>query len=507
MIAENVITYKLEKELILYMEHVTGRKFANNLIWKLLEQYSAQGITLILSIILARLLDAADYGLLALTMIFINLSGILVRDGFITALVQKKQVNDIDYSTSTFLSFIISLVLYMIIFAISPTVSRYYGVEILTKVLRIISLIIFADAFGALLNAKAVREMKFRLLFLGHIISSIVSGIIGIFMAYAGYGVWALVAQKLIQQTVFDVVLAIALKWKFHFAYSSENAKMIISFGSKVMIGSMIAFISDSTYGAIIGKSYSTDDLGYFDKGDKLPQAILLNIASSVAGIMLPTLSSHQDDIDMVKKITRRVIRTSYYVAFPICFGLVVTAKSTITILFTEKWLFSVPIMQWFCLFYVTTPLLLILTPAFYAIGKTKLRMYMETVKMLITVSAVFLLVNFFKIDIYLLSALKGIISIIMILLVSVFTKKYLKYSLLEQIADIGMPFILSVIMAISVVFIPKFGLNMYITVTLQVIIGVGIYIILSILTKEKGYFDILNIIKQKLLISHNKGT
>lgn len=487
------------------MKQVTGQKFINSLIWRLLEQYSAQGITLVLTIILTRILNPSDYGIIALTMIFIAFSDILTKDGFIVALVQKKDVEETDYSTAAIISLLVSFTLYFIIFIISPYVSIFYAEESLTKVLRVLTLVIFANAFGAILSAKAVRAMNFKLLFITRVVSSIISGIVGICMALTGYGVWSLVMQILLQQIIYDIILVFSLKWKVIFSYSIEKAKMLTSFGSKITIGSLIAFFSDSIYGVIIGRNYSTKDLGYFNQGDKLPQALVLNVSSAIAGVVLPTLSSYQDDIAMVKNITRRVVRTSCYMIFPLCFGLVVTARSVVTILFTSKWLFSVPILQLLCIFYLTTPILLICSQVFFVIGQSKLKMHLETVKMCITLSTVLILITLFRINIYFFTALKGIISITMVVIVSFFTKKYINYSLMEQMADMGIPFIMSAIMALCVAFIPRAGFNVYVTAIIQVIAGAGIYLLLSLLLKEKGFYDILSIISRSLVTRVHK--
>lgn len=475
---------------------VTGKQFANNFIWKVLEQFGAQIITLILTILLARILDPKSFGVISLTSIFISFSDIFVQGGLNTAILQKEKVDKLDYSTVTFLSLVLAVVMYAIIFIISPIIAGYYDTPELELVLKVLAIIIFFNAINALLYAAVLKNMKVKLSFISNIISGIISGSIGIALALNGAGVWALVVQKLVQQFVITIILSFSLRWKFSIKYSSERAKTLFKFSFKVLAGSMIAFISDNSYNAIIGKSYSTEQLGYCDKGDQLPKSTILNIVMALVGVSLPTLSSYQSDLPKLKDMTRKIVRVSSFIIFPMAIGMIVTAQDVIILLFTEKWLKAVPILKLACVFYSTTPLLQICGQAIYAVGKSEIRFWSELFKMVLTLLLISLLVGVFKVDILVVVALKSMISFIMILWTSFFTKKFIQYGLIEQIRDLLPSLIMSLGMGVIVSLVGRLTLNIYISLLLQIGLGVLIYLLLSFITKTRAFSETLSVLR-----------
>lgn len=478
------------------MNKISKMQFSSNLIWKLAEQFSSVALSLILAMILARLLEPADFGAIALITIFTLFSDIFVQAGFNTALVQKKETDALDYSTVMVLSIGVGAILYFGIFLFAPYVADYFEIEELTAVLRCFSIIILINGLNATLSSAAIRQMKFRLLFRANLTSTIVSGIASVILAFMGYGIWTLVLQKILQQIMITIIISVALKWKYSIAFSIDRAKSLFAFSSKVLGSSIIAFISDNTYSAIIGKVYSTRDLGYSSKADTLPSAVVLNAVTALMSVLLPTFSSYQENIEEMKHVARRIVRTATYIIFPMVFGLAVTAKGVIILVFSEKWLPSVPLLQALCLWYLTIPVLQILGQVMYALGRSDVRLKLEFTKMCITVSTLLLLVLTYKAKLYVLILMKGIISLFMIILNSFYTKRYINYGLFEQCCDMTFPFMYSVIMAGFVWTVPFLKLNVYCTVLIQIVLGIGVYLGISLLLREKSLQEIIIIIK-----------
>lgn len=479
------------------MNRVSKIQFSTNLIWKVAEQFTSVSVSLILAMILSRLLEPADFGLIALMMIFTSFSDIFVQAGFNTALVQKKECDSLDFSTVMLLSIVVAMALYAGIFFCAPYLASYYNAEGLAVVLRVFSIIILLNGLNAVLGAAAIREMKFRLMFKANLIGTVFSGSISILLALMGYGIWALIIQKIFQQCIILIIMSIGLKWKYSLVFSIERAKGLFTFASKVLGGAFIAFLSDNTYSAIIGKVYSTDDLGYVNRADTLPSALILNAVTALMGVLLPTLSSYQDDLKEMKSVVRKVIRTATYVIFPMIFGLAAIAKGVIIIGFSEKWLPSVPILQALCIWYLTIPILQILGQVMYALGQSGIRFKLEFIKMCVTVVVVFFLAMIVKVEMYVLILAKGIISIMVIVLNSIYIKRHIGYSLREQLQDMMIPLVFSIIMAGTVWTVSFCNFDAYYTVGIQVILGVSLYLGLSFVFRVQSFYEILGIVKK----------
>ena len=351
------------------MNKITKRQFVTGSLWKITETVASKGVSFIVSLLLARILLPSDYGIIAITTIFTSLSDVLIDGGFSTTLIRKKQVDKLDYNCVLLASFGIASVLYIVLFFSAPFISNYYGEELLIPVLRVIGLMLFIQAFSATRNAIIHREMRFKLLFYCNMIGSIVSGVLGIIAAITGLGVWALVIQQLSQQIIVTILLFSNLHWKLEWKFEVNRFKEIFKFSTGVMGASLLSYAGSSLYNLVIGKKYSVTDLGYSDKGSQLPMQISLYTFSAMSSVLLPTLSSHQDELKIFKRILRKVIRMTAFIVFPLMIGMATMSKEIIVVLLTEKWIPAVPIMQFSCVYYAATPFMLINVQAFYALG------------------------------------------------------------------------------------------------------------------------------------------
>ena len=479
---------------------VNKKQFAINSLWKILEQFSAKGISLIVSIILARLLLPSDYGLIALTTVFTNLSDILIDGGFSTALIRKETVDDYDYSAVFSVSSTISILLYFILFFTAPLVANYYSEPLLTIVLRVIGLTFFIQAFASVRNGIVNRNMQFKMLFYCNSTASIVSGVIGIATAYIGCGVWALVAQRISQQLVFTVILFRKVKWKISWKFDFGRIKGMLKFSFGVVGSSLLNFIGGNIYSVVIGKKYSVSDLGYYNKGEQLPMQFSLYTFGAMSNVLLPTISSCQNDLKRVKQIIRKVVVMTSFLIMPLMTGLAITSREVICILFTEKWLQAVPIVPFMCLYYLATPYMLINVQIFFALGHSELRVKAEIIRLLLMAIGLGVFGFALNCSMSQLALVGGIIAVVVAVFTYFEAKKLINYRIFEAIKDILKPSICAAIMAATLLMLSAFTSNFenVISFIIKVVVGIAVYVATSIICKSEGLKELLSLTKNK---------
>lgn len=484
------------------MPEISKEQFAKGTIWKLLERFTGRGIALVISIVLSRILTPDDYGLIALTTVFTNLSEILIDAGFSIALIRKKEVDDGDYSCVFSISVGISLLLYVVLFFISPSVAQYYEKPELTGVLRVMSLVLFIQAFASTRNAYVNRNMQFKLLMKCNTIAAIMSGAAGIGCAYLGFGVWALVAQRLFQQTIITAMLFIKIRWRPKFSFDKTKFKDLFGFSAGVIGASLVNYVENCVNSLIIGKHYSVADLGYYDKGNILPEQISLNSFGAMTNVLLPTVSSYQNDIVKLKRVIRKVITYTSFILFPVMLGLLMVSKDVVLVLFSEKWLASVPLMQCICIYYIATPLMLIDVQVFFGLGHSKIRLKTEIYRMVFILIGVVLSCYIFKLEIKYLALANAIAVSCGTLVTHIEVKRLIGYSFLERIGDTYKSLIAVGVMCLVLFFVKRilqcvifFDL---IRLFVEVLIGVCVYILVSIIFKNEVLSEIISIIRLK---------
>ncbi len=469
----------------------------SNLSWKFAERIAAQFVTFIVSIILARLLSPQDYGIIAIVTIFITIANVFVSDGFGSALIQKKEVDALDYSSVLWFNLFFSIVLYLIIFFCAPLVSLLYGggYEILTPVLRILGLRIIVSAINSVQQAYISRKMIFKKFFWSTLIGTITSAVVGIAMAYSGFGVWALVAQYLTNTFIGTIVLAIVLKKRPIMAFSFVRLKNMLGFGSKVLGASLLITGYQELRALIIGKRYSSEDLAYYDKGRQFPNLIVANINTSIGAVLFPKMAQEQDDKTRVREVTRKSIRVGAYLMCPLMLGLAAIAKPFVEIVLTEKWLSCVPLLQLFCVVYLFQPIHTANMQAIKAIGKSDVYFKLEIIKKIIEL-AVLVIVMWISVEAMVLSM--AVLTTIFTFINAYPNKKLLNYSFKQQILDILSPIGMGSVMAVGVYLFSFIPMNHVLSLGLQVLLGSIIYLVLSILTKNQELKYIISLIRKK---------
>lgn len=311
----------------------------SSLLWKLMERGGTQGIQFIVMIVLARLLLPEEFGLIVLVTIFITIAGVFVQSGFNTALIQKKDADAVDFSSVFYLSLFVASLLYVLLFITAPFIATFFEQPEFARVLRILSFTLFFGAFNSIQNAIISRNMEFKKLFISSLSANIFSGIVGVVLAYTGFGVWALVGHQLTNQLMVTIILSFTVKWKPQFIFSIDRINKLFSFSWRLLASMLLDTINSNLRNLLIGKMFSPATLGFYNRGDQFPNLLISNINGSIQSVMLPTLSSYQDDKQKVKAIVRRAIVTSAFIVIPMMVGLAVIAEPLVKILLTDKWL------------------------------------------------------------------------------------------------------------------------------------------------------------------------
>ncbi|MFI3326698.1 MAG: lipopolysaccharide biosynthesis protein [Clostridia bacterium] len=470
-----------------------ANKTVSSLAWKFAEKCGAQGITFIVSIVLARILAPELYGTIALVNVFIVILNVFIDSGLGTALVQKKDADNKDFSTVFFFNFAMCLVIYSIMFFIAPLVANFYDNTELTAVIRVLSLTLVISGVKGIQQAYVSKNMLFKKFFFSTLGGTITAAVVGITMAYMGFGVWALVAQSLANNLIDTIILWFTVKWRPMKYFSFNRFKYLFSYGWKLLVSALLDTGYSNLTSLIIGKMYSSTDLAYYNKGNQFPNIIVGNINSSIDSVLFPTMSKNQEDRPKIKSMTRRAIKTSTYIMAPLMIGLAVTAESVVRLLLTDKWVGCVPFMQIFCITYLFYPIHTANLNAIKAMGRSDLFLKLEIIKK-VTGLAILLSVMWFGVMAMAYSLLLS--SVISQIINSYPNKKLINYNYIEQLKDIMPNILMAVFMGACVYMLNFLSLPVYLILAMQIIVGAVIYILGSMLFKLEAFNYILGIVK-----------
>jgi teichuronic acid exporter len=453
---------------------VTKFKVISSLLWKLMERGGTQGIQFIVAIVLARLLLPEEFGLIVLVTIFISIAGVFVQSGFNTALIQKKNPDEVDFSSVFYLSLFVASLLYIGLFFTAPFIAAFFDEPELKLVLRILSLTLFFGAINSIQLAVISRNMQFKKLFISSLGAILISAVVGIMMAYANFGVWALVVQQLSNQLMVTIILWFTVRWRPKLLFSIKRIKNLFSFGWKLLISSLLDTLYKNITSLFIGKLFSSETLGFYNRGEQFPNLIVSNINGSIQSVMLPTLASHQDNKKRVKDIVRRSIVTSSFIIFPMMVGLAAIAKPLIEIILTEKWLPAVPFLQIFCASYALWPIHTANLQAINALGRSDIFLKLEISKKILGLVILGISIPF---GVYAMAFGVFVSSVLSTFINAYPNLKLIDYSIQEQWKDIIPSLLLSVLMGTVIYSIKWVGMTEIPTVIAQVVIGVILYV------------------------------
>lgn len=471
------------------------KKAFSGMIWKFLERICAQMVSLIVSIILARILMPNDYSVVSIVTIFFAFCNVFISGGLNTALIQKKDADAEDYSTVLHTSMLIALILYIIMFFSAPAIANLYDKQILVPVIRIMSLTFFINAFKSILSAYTSSNLQFRKFFFSTIIGTVVSAFVGIYMAVNGYGVWALVAQQITNSFLDTLILYFSTKYKILFKFSFKKLKSLFNYGWKIFVSSIISVIYDQINPLIVGIKYTANDLAYYNKGQNYPGLINSTISDTLQSVLFPIMSKVQDDKEVVLNVTRKYIKTASYIIFPMMIGLFSVSDVFVEVVLTEKWLPIVPYIQIFCFSYMLNIIQVGNLQAIKAIGRSDITLILEIVKKSFYFIIIVIFVFISKSPIVL--ALSSVVCTIFATLVNTYpNRKLLGYKYRYQLNDLLPNLIISILMGISVYFVKYIEMSKVLLLLLQVFIGIFVYILLSIITKNENLYYLIDYVK-----------
>ena len=466
----------------------------SNLIWRFMERCGAQLVSVVVSFVLARMLDPSVYGLVAKVTIITSIMLVFVDSGMANSLIQKKDPDDLDFSSVFFFNVAFCLVLYMGLFFAAPLIAEYNGQPELTAIVRVLGLTVVVAGVKNVQQAYVSKTMQFKRFFFATLGGTAVSAAVGIAMAYKGFGVWALVAQQLSNVTINTCVLWLTVGWRPKAMFSLKRLRALLGYGWKLLASGLLDTVYNKLREIFIAVFYTDTDLAFYNRGNALPNLIVENINSSIDSVLLPVLSAEQDHAEQVREMTRRAIKVSSYIIMPLMMGLAVCAEPFVRFFLTEKWLPCVPYLRIFCFTYSFYPLHTANLNAIKAMGRSDLFLILEIVKKAVGITALLLTM---RLGVYPMALSLLATSVLSQIINAWPNSRLLNYSYLRQLADLLPTILLAAAMGACVYPVSLLGLSDIVTLVIQVPLGVLVYVLGSKLLRIDSFEYLMSIVKK----------
>lgn len=465
-------------------------------VWTGAERVVRQVVQFVFGIILARLIGPSDYGIVGLVSIFIVIANTFVDSGMGLALIQQQERTENDFSTVFLFNLIVSVIFYFILFFSSPFIASFYNIQSLELILRVLAVTLVINALSAIGNTRMTIDLRFKELSIISIVSTLVTGFVGLLFAYSGFGVWALVFQTLASSVVNVVLVYYYTRWRPTAGFSKQSFKKLFGFGSKVLGTSLIFTVYSQAYTLVIGKAFSPTQVGYYNRGNQYSMLPQQTISDLVNKLLFPVLSRFQDDIPQLLKVYKKMTGVSIYLLYPMLIGLAVMAGPLVELMIGEEWLPCAPFIQILCLGNIFGILSDLNLKLLLARGRSDLVLKLDLIKKPIGFTILFLTI---PLGITWMIVFKSIYEIIAFLFNCYYTKIILNYGAIKQIKDIFPIFIKACIMGgvvyLSILFLDNNTMKVFV----GIFVGVFIYLFLSLVSKDSNYYELLNIVKSKI--------
>lgn len=467
----------------------------SSLIYKFIERLSVKGLGLVISIVLARMLAPERFGQIAIMNVFINLSQVIIDGGFTTALIQRKDVTERDYSTVFFINLGLAAVCFAVLQITAPWISAYYAQD-LTKPLQVYAITVFFNAFNALQLARMQKRMEFRKIMVCSLIATILSGAVGIAAAYSNFGLWALILYNMINGIIMCITAAFAEKWLPKFEFSLHRAKILFSYGWKIFVSAALCSLYGDIRSLVIGKKFSNDALGYYNRGQQFPQVISHTLDSAIQSVMFPTMAAVQDEKEKLRSMLRRTQTMGAYVIIPIMFGLAAVSEPVVRLLLTEKWLPCVPYMQWLCIANAATPIISSNLISIKASGRSDIYMRLEMIRRVVMLGVLMVsLLAFHSVEAI---AVGFCISNWLDALISMVpAKRLLDYSIKKQFADLWKILLTSLLMFVAVLMMSLLPWGNVLLLIAQIFAGVTVYVGMGFAFKIESQTELVHLLQK----------
>ena len=470
-------------------------KFINGVMWGIIEKFASLFVGFVITLILARILSPSDYGLINMIYIFTVLGTVLLDGGFGQAIIQRKTLTDGDISSVFYINLMMSAIIYIILYFCAPLIASFYCQPSLVEISRVVFVTIPINALCVIQHTLLTKELKVKELTYVSIISSLVSGSVGILLAYNDYGVWALVFQSVSYQLVRSIVLWGFSKWRPVLIFSASFIKSIFGFSMNLLGVFTLASVFQNIYTLMIGRLYNVNDVGYYNQAFRMQSVATGAIMSSVQRVTFPTFSKFQDNIDELKEVYQRVTVIMMSIYFPLMMCLVIISKDLFVVLLTDKWLPSVPMFCVLCVAESLYPLNNMNSAVLKAVGKGRQYFVLNIVNYIVLSISILLT---FKFGIIVLLIGYAVSAFIRSLISMIVCGRVIKYSLIDQIRDL-LPTVLVAMITCGFVYITAIlPIQPTIRLILSVLTGVIVYIGINVASKSKLYKELLSIIKDR---------
>ena len=470
----------------------------DGMLWIFSERMSAKLVSFFVTLVLARLLMPEDYSVISVTAIFFTFCRVIINGGLNTALVQKKDADSLDYSSVLCVTVSIAAILYVVAFLAAPWIAKLYAKEQLTVVIRVMGLSFFIMAFKSVLNAYTSSHLQFRKFFFATIVGTVISAAVGIGMALKGFGAWALVAQEMTNNLIDTLMLLVTTGMEIRLRCSFERLKSLFSFGIHNFVSSLVSVIYDQVSPLVIGLRFTTVDLAFYTKGQSFPGLINTTLSETMSEVLFPVMTKVQDSLEDVRNVTRRYMKTSTYVIFPIMVGLMVVADTFVRLLLTEKWMNCAIYIKIFSVSYMLGLISVGGIQAFRALGRSdvvlKLELAKKALSMVVLVSFIVLAKRPEA-----LAVCSAVCSFMAFCVNAIPAGKILGYGFWEQARDLLPNLLLSLLMALPVALMGRLPIPDLALLPLQILTGAAVYVGLSVLFKNENLRFVLNTVKQRL--------
>lgn len=477
-------------------ENSMKEKVVNGLFWKLLENGGAQGIQFVVAVVLARLLTPEEYGTVGIITIFIIIANVIVQNGFSTALVQKYEADETDFSSVFYFGLGAALIMYGILYIGAPFIADFYDDPILCPLVRVLGVVLFPGSVISVQTAYVSRKMEFKGLFKATMAAVIVSGAGSIWMAWEGMGVWAMAGQQIFYYFALMTGLFIDLTWKPKLVFSIARIRTMFQFGWKLLCAAMIDTLFSNLYGLIMGKIYNQAILGIYNRGEQFPKLIATNLGAAIQSVLLPAFAKAQDDVNQVKNMARKAIQVSSYTVLPMLIGMIAVADTMVLALLGEKWMVCVPYLRIMCIAYCFYPIHITNLQAINAMGRSDIFLKLEIIKKIVGILGLLIGVQFGAI---VMVSIKAFVDFVCIFINAWPNKKILGYSISSQWKDMFPSLCLSVFMGLAVYGAGQVIPGVWIRLILQMAVGAAVYVILSIIFHIESFVYLLDIVKKRM--------
>jgi teichuronic acid exporter len=475
-------------------------KTLHGLFWSTLERIGQQGIQLVITIILARLLLPEEFGLIAMLTLFMAVAQSIVDSGFGSALIQKRDATHLDECSIFYFNLVVGIIAALLLCAAAPLIAAFYDQPMLVPLTRVLSLNLVISSFRIIQTKLLTKRLDFKTQFKVNAVATPLSGVIGVTMAYLGFGVWSLVAQSLSSNFFQSVLLWFASTWRPSRQFSIQSLRSMFSFGSKLLLSGLLDTVFRNIYLLVIGKVFSATDLGFYSRAKSTQQLPVDTLHGTVNRVTFPVFSSVQDDKPRLKRGVRRALSTLALVNFPAMIGLAAVAHPLVHVVLTEKWLPSVPYLQLLCVVGMLYPLHAINLNVLSAQGRSDLFLRLEIIKKILVVIAISIT---WRWGISAMICGQIVTSMIAYYLNSYYTGQLLAYPFREQIRDVFPILTLSLLMGLALFFLGQIPFpNDSVRLATQIMAGASIYAVLCHLTKLTCFMDIESMILSRLRLS-----